>query len=46
MAVVLAVQKWCPYLLGQMFMVHTHQNGAKILLDQQVVECEYQQMDQ
>lgn len=42
MAVVLAVQRWRPYLLGQKFLVRTDQQALKHLLEQRVIQPEYQ----
>lgn len=42
MAIVLVVQRWCPYLLGQKFVVRTDQKALKYLLDQRVVQPQYQ----
>lgn len=42
MAIVLAVQSWRPYLLGQKFIVKTDQKALRYLLDQQVVQPQYQ----
>ncbi|KAJ9555024.1 hypothetical protein OSB04_009638 [Centaurea solstitialis] len=42
MAVVFAVKKWRPYLLGNHFTVRSDQQSLKFLLEQRVVEPEYQ----
>lgn len=42
MAVVMAVQRWRPYLLGHRFIVRTDQQALKHLLDQRQVRPEYQ----
>ncbi|KAA0038306.1 hypothetical protein IC582_003640 [Cucumis melo] len=42
MAVVLAVQRWHPYLLGNRFIVRTDQKSLKFLLEQRVVQPQYQ----
>lgn len=42
MAVVMAVQKWRPYLLGRKFLVRTDQKVLKFLLDLRVILGEYQ----
>lgn len=42
MAVTLAIQKWRPYLLGQKFIVCTDQQALKYLLEQRIVQPEYQ----
>lgn len=42
MAVALAIQKWRPYLLGQRFIVRTDQQTLKFLLEQRIVQPEYQ----
>ena len=41
MAMVLAIKKWRPYLLGQNFLVRTDQKSLKYLLEQRVVEGEH-----
>ena len=42
MAVVLAVQRWRPYLLGRTFIVKTDQQSLKFLLEQRVIQPQYQ----
>ncbi|TYJ97524.1 transposon Tf2-1 polyprotein isoform X1 [Cucumis melo var. makuwa] len=42
MAVVLAVQRWRPYLLGRRFVVKTDQRSLKFLLEQRVIQPQYQ----
>ena len=40
--VVLVVQRWRPYLLGTKFMVKTDQRSLKFLLEQRVIQPQYQ----
>ncbi|KAJ9559068.1 hypothetical protein OSB04_013682 [Centaurea solstitialis] len=42
MAIVFAVKKWRPYLLGKHFTVRSDQKSLRFLLEQRVVEPEYQ----
>lgn len=42
MAIVLSVQRWRPYLLGQKFLVCTDQQALKFLLEQKVTPPDYQ----
>lgn len=42
MAIVLAVQKWRPYLLGRHFVIRTDQKSLKFLLDQRVIDENHQ----
>ncbi|KAA0054138.1 Transposon Ty3-I Gag-Pol polyprotein [Cucumis melo var. makuwa] len=42
MAVVLAVQRWRPYLLGARFVVKTDQKSPKFLLEQRAIQPQYQ----
>ena len=42
MAVVLAVQRWRPYLLGTKFIVKTDQKSLKFLLEQRTIQPQYQ----
>ncbi|KAA0065749.1 transposon Tf2-1 polyprotein isoform X1 [Cucumis melo var. makuwa] len=42
MVVVLAVQRWRSYLLGRKFVVTTDQRSLKFLLEQRVIQPQYQ----
>lgn len=42
MAIVFAIQKWRPYLLGRRFIVRTDQRSLKFFLEQRVVAADHQ----
>lgn len=42
MAIVLSIQRWRHYLLGQKFIVQTNQCSLKHLIDQQDIPPEFQ----
>ncbi|KAJ9542239.1 LOW QUALITY PROTEIN: hypothetical protein OSB04_028745, partial [Centaurea solstitialis] len=42
MAIVFAIKKWRPYLLGRRFVVRPDQQSLRFLLEQRVVEPDYQ----
>ena len=42
MAIVFAVQKWRPYLIGNKFIACTNQSSLKFLLEQRLVTDEHQ----
>lgn len=44
MAIVLVVQRWRPYLLGQKFLVRTDQKPLRSLLEQRKVQPKYQRL--
>ena len=44
MTIVMAVQRWRPYLLGIIFLVKTDQRSLKFLLEQRVIQPQYQKL--
>lgn len=44
MTIVMVVQKWRLYLLGQRFFVHTNQSSLKFILEQRLVVGDYQRL--
>ena len=42
MAIVFAIKKWRPYIIGKQFVVRIDQRNLCFLLEQRVVEAEYQ----
>ena len=42
MAIVFAIKKWKPYILGKHFVIRTDQHSLRFLLKQREVEAEYQ----
>ena len=42
MAIIFAIQKWRPYLLGRKFLVRTNERGLKYLLKQRIVAEDHQ----
>ncbi|RDY04206.1 Retrovirus-related Pol polyprotein, partial [Mucuna pruriens] len=42
MALVLAIQHWCPYLLGRSFIVYSDQRSLKFLLQQRITTADQQ----
>ena len=42
MAIVFAIKKWRPYIIGKQFVVRTDQRSLRFLLEQRGVEAEYQ----
>ena len=44
MAIVFAIKKWRPYIIGKQFVVRTNQHSLCFLLEQRVIEAEYQKL--